>query len=122
MLRRGLAVESLDLVSGLVNLRISRTSMLALTNKDDIGKVSGATTFNPSNLPVKSLSCAEKACFHCGVGVNGFPAASRAPPRKNGRISTSIPCATRSGRIFLMFVKPNQEYGDTCGCQYDFCE
>lgn len=27
-----------------------------LTNKDDIGNTSGATTFKPSSLPVKSLS------------------------------------------------------------------
>jgi hypothetical protein len=101
----------------------SISQRIQLTNRDDIGKTSGATTFSPSSFPVKSLSCAEKACFHCGVGAKGLPAASRAPPRKNGRISTSTPCATKSGRNFLTFVKPNHEYGDTLGNrQHVSCE
>lgn len=67
----------------------------------------------PNISPVNAESWFEKASFHFGVGAQGFPAASRAPPRKKGQMSTFTPCASSKGRCFLMFVKPNQEYGDT---------
>ena len=78
-----------------------------------MGKSFGGTIFRPSSCPVVSLSCVENASFHFGVGVHGLPALSRAPPRKNGMMSTATPWAFSRGLYLRMLVKPNQEYGDT---------
>jgi len=80
-----------------------------LTNKLPIGKISGCTVLIPNNSPVNSVSCFANASFHFGVGCHGFPAASRAPPRKKGWMSTLTPWARRPGRCLRMLVKPNQE-------------
>src|ERR1700761_4190666 len=84
---------------------------MELTKSDKIGNSLGRMTFRPSISPVKVESCSANASFHFGVGVNGFPAPSRAAPRKNGIISTETPYALRSGRWRTAFVKPNHEYG-----------
>jgi hypothetical protein len=63
----------------------------------------------PRSRPVVSESCFANASFHFGVGVNGFPALSRAAPRTKGMMSTETPWALRRGRYLSVLVKPNQE-------------
>jgi hypothetical protein len=75
-----------------------KTDEPGLTKSDKIGNSLGRTTFNPNISPVNVESWSAKASFHLGVGVNGFPAPSRAAPRKNGIISTETPYALRYGR------------------------
>lgn len=78
-----------------------------------MGKSFGRTTFKPRSSPVISESCFAKASLAFGVGVNGLPTPSRAPPKKKGIISTEMPYSLRRGRNLTVFVKANQEYGDT---------
>ena len=84
-------------------------SLRRLTNKDDIGITFGRTTFNPSSLPIISVSWISKASFAFSGSVKELPALSRAAPRKNGIISTETPCTLRRSRKRNILVKPNQE-------------
>lgn len=62
-----------------------------LTNRDEMGKTLGGTTFRPSISPVMLESWLPNASFAFRGGVKGLPTLSRAAPRKNGSISTETP-------------------------------
>lgn len=80
-----------------------------LTNRDEMGKTLGGTTFRPSISPVMFESWFPNASFAFRGGVKGLPTLSRAAPRKNGSISTETPYASRSGRKRTALVNPNHE-------------
>jgi hypothetical protein len=62
-----------------------------LTKSEGMGNSLGCTSLIPSNSAVVSVSCFENFSLDFGVGVQGFPTLSRAPPRKNGIMSTETP-------------------------------